>query len=164
MHERTDVPHRPHVDLAAGQKGDGAVEVDREAALHLVEDDAFDLLLGVEFLFEAGPAFLAARLITRQHRLTQRILDALQIDLDRVADLEFRRLARQSELANGHAALHLEADIDHGQIFLDGCDLALYDAAFESVVLGQRLAQQGRKVLASGIEFLRTFGNSSAHS
>ena len=62
VHQRADVAHRADVDLAARQERHGAVEIDREAALDLVEDDAVDLLLGVELLLEPGPALLAAAL------------------------------------------------------------------------------------------------------
>ncbi len=164
VHQRADVAHRPHVDLAARQERHRAVEVDGEAALDLVEDDAFDLLLVVELLLEPGPALLAARLVARQHGLAQRVLDALEVDLDGVADLEFRRLARNGELAHGHAAFHLEADVDHRQVLLDGGDDALDDAALEGIVLGQRLAQQRGEVLAGGVEFLGSFSNGGAHS
>ena len=44
VHQRGDVADRADVDLAARQEGHGAVEVDGEAALDLVEDDAFDAL------------------------------------------------------------------------------------------------------------------------
>ena len=81
-----------------GKEGHGAVEVDGEAALDLVEDDARDLLVLLEHLLEAGPALLAARLVARQHGFTERILDALQVDLDLVADLEVGRLAADAEL------------------------------------------------------------------
>ena len=47
----------------------------------------FSLLL--EGLLELGPAFLAARLVARQHGFAERVFDALEIDLDHVADLEF---------------------------------------------------------------------------
>src|SRR6266403_2154145 len=50
VHQRRDVADRPDVDLRARQEGDRAVEVDREAALHLVEDDALDLLVALERL------------------------------------------------------------------------------------------------------------------
>ena len=82
VHQRADVAHRADVDLAARQEGHGAVEVDGEAALDLVEDDARDLLVLLEDLLEPGPALLAARLVARQHRLAERVLDALEIDLD----------------------------------------------------------------------------------
>src|SRR5229473_507941 len=39
VHQRRHVADRPDVDLAARQEGDGAVEVDREPALDLVEDE-----------------------------------------------------------------------------------------------------------------------------
>ena len=125
VHQRADVAHRAHVHLAAGQEGHGAVEVDGEAALDLVEDDALDLLLVVELLLEPRPALLAARLLARQHGLAERVLDALQVHLDGVADLQLLRLARYGELAQRHAAFHLQADVDHGQVLLDGRDLAL---------------------------------------
>ena len=83
MHQRADVAHGADVDLAARKERHGAVEIDGEAALDLVEDDARDLLALLEHLLEAGPALLAARLVARQHRFTERVLDALEVDLDR---------------------------------------------------------------------------------
>ena len=47
---------------------------------------AFDLLVGVEFLFQPDPAFLAARLFAGEHRFPHRVFDALEIDLDIIAD------------------------------------------------------------------------------
>jgi hypothetical protein len=47
--------------------------------------------LGVEGLLELVPALLAAGLLARQHGLAERVLDALEIDLDLVADLELGR-------------------------------------------------------------------------
>ena len=158
VHQRADVAHRPHVHLAARQERHGAVEVDREAALDLVEDDAFDLLLVVEFLLEADPAFLAPRLVARQHGFAERVLDALDVDLDGVADLELVRLAGQGELAQLHAAFHLQADVDHGEVLLDRGDRALDDAALEDVVLRHGLAQQRGEIVARGIEFLADTG------
>ena len=67
VHQRTDVADRADVDLAAGQEGHGAVEIDGEAALDPVEDDALDALVSLVFLLEPGPALLAARLLARQH-------------------------------------------------------------------------------------------------
>ena len=86
VHQRRDVAHRADVDLAARQEGDGAVEIDGEAALDLVEDDAFDLLVLLERLFELDPALLAPRLVARDDGFAERVLDALEIDLDLVAD------------------------------------------------------------------------------
>ena len=63
VHQRGDVADRADVDLAARQEGHGAVEIDGEAALDLVEDDAGDLLVVLEALLELAPAFLAPRLV-----------------------------------------------------------------------------------------------------
>ena len=59
VHQRPDVAHRPNVNLAPRQKRDGPVEIDGEAALDLVEDDPFDLLVLLERLLELDPALLA---------------------------------------------------------------------------------------------------------
>src|SRR5690606_24234019 len=63
VHQRADVADRTDVDLRARQEGHGTFEVDGEAALDLVEDDALDaLVLGVQ-LFELDPALFAAGLL-----------------------------------------------------------------------------------------------------
>src|SRR5207244_3371908 len=49
--ERRDVAHRADIDLAARQERDGAVEVDREAALDSAEDRAGHPLIRLEALF-----------------------------------------------------------------------------------------------------------------
>src|SRR5690606_36617509 len=108
VHQRGDVADRPDVDLAARQEGHGAVEINGEAALDLVEDDAFAALTLVELLFELDPALLAARLLAGKHRFAERVLDAVDVDLDLVASLQL--LGARSELLQRDAALDLEAD------------------------------------------------------
>ena len=88
LHQRRHVADRADIDLAARQERHGAVEIDGEAALDLVEDDAFDLFLFLESLFELDPAFLAPRLVARNDRLAERVLDPLKINLDLIADGE----------------------------------------------------------------------------
>src|SRR5580765_8420451 len=61
-HQRADVAHRADIDLAAGQEGHGAAEIDGEAAFDAAEDRAHDPLLVIERLLEHGPGFLAASL------------------------------------------------------------------------------------------------------
>jgi hypothetical protein len=74
VHQRGHVANRTDIDLAPRQEGDGAIEIDGEAALDLVEDLAGDLLVLLERLFQAGPALLAARLFARQDRFAERVL------------------------------------------------------------------------------------------
>src|SRR5262249_24736439 len=87
-HPRADIPDRTNVDLASRRECNGAVEIDGEAALDAVEDHAFDALAGLVFLFEPGPALLAARLLARQHCFPSSVLDTLEIDVDLLADVK----------------------------------------------------------------------------
>jgi hypothetical protein len=117
-HQGRHVAHGTDVDLGARQERDRAVEIDRVAALDLVEDDAGDALVGLEGPLELDPAFLAARLVARDDGLTERVLDALQIDLDLVADLERLLAAAGAEkFLEGDAALGLGADVDDATSF-----------------------------------------------
>ena len=135
-----------HVHLAARQERHGAVEIDREAALDLVEDDAFDLLLVVEFLLQAGPALLAPRLFARQHGLAQRVLDALEIDLDGVADLES---VAWPGMANSRSctrpSIFRPTSITARSFSMRG-DLALDDAALEDIVLPTGFRPAARRI------------------
>ena len=141
IHQRGDVAHRADVDLAARQEGHRAVEIDGEAALHLIEDDAVDLLILLEGLFELDPALLAARLVARNHRFAERVLDALEIDLDFVAD-DGRRIASViGEFLERHAPLGLQTAIDDRHVFFDGDDPTLDDGAFKGLVLAIGLVQ-----------------------
>src|ERR687889_87000 len=50
---------------------------------------------------------------------TGRILDPVDIDFDRIADVELGALARRGELAQRHSALALQPDVDHRHVILD---------------------------------------------
>ena len=88
----------------------------------------FSLFLNARL--ELAPAFLATRLVARQHRLAERVLDALQIDLDGVADLDFVAPAGALEFLERNAAFGLQADVDDGQVLLDADDGPLDDGPF----------------------------------
>src|SRR6185437_4388763 len=64
VHQRRDVADRANVDLRARQECYCAVEIDGEAALDLIEDDAGNFLVALERLLELAPAFLAPRLVS----------------------------------------------------------------------------------------------------
>src|SRR5450631_2279072 len=137
VHQGCDVADRADIDLRARQERHRAVEVDGEAALDLVEDDAVHLFVVVERLFELAPALLAARLVARQHRLAERVLDAVEKHLDHVADLEFAIAAGPGEFAQCHAAFSLQADVDNGHVLLDRNNGALDDGALLQVAAGK---------------------------
>src|SRR5664280_380852 len=63
VHQWRDVADRTDVHLRTRQEGHGAVEIDGEAALDLVEDDAGNLLVVLECGLQLAPAFLAPRLV-----------------------------------------------------------------------------------------------------
>src|SRR5262249_4897296 len=105
IHQRGNVADRPNIDLAARQKRHRAVEIDREAALDLIEDDAAHLLIAVEGLLQLAPALLAARLVAREHRLAKRVLHPLEIDFDGVAYLDLGLPPRSGKFPQRHASL-----------------------------------------------------------
>src|SRR5580693_8384356 len=156
VHQRCDVADRPDIDLRARQEGHRTVEIDGEAALDLIEDDAVHLLVVVEGLLELAPAFLAARLVARQHGLAERILDAVEKHLDLIADLEFRVAAGSCEFTQRHAAFGLQADVDDGHVLLDRDNGALDDGAFLQIAAGEGLVEHGGEIVAG-----RMVGSSS---
>ena len=151
VHQGTDIADRPDVDLAAGQEGDGAAEIDGEATLDAAENDPVDALVLLERFFETDPGFFAAGLVAGDDGLAHGILDALEIDLDLVADLQPAVAPGALELPQRHPPLGLQSDIDDGQIVLDRHHLALHDRAFG----GRRFVEGGiehrREVVARGV-------------
>ena len=151
VHQRRDVADRTNVDLRARQEGHRAVEIDGEAALDLVEDDAVNLLVVVEGLLELAPAFLAARLVARQHGFAERIFDAVEEHLDLVADLEIGLAAGTVEFAKRHAAFGLEADVDDGHVFFNRDNNALDDGAFLQIAACEGFIEHRGKIVAGRI-------------
>src|SRR5262245_38000890 len=130
IHEGADIADRPDVHLAAGEEGNGAAQIDGEAALDAAEDDPIHAFVAGIGLLKLCPGFLAARLVAREHRLAERIFDALEIDLDLVALLDRDVLAGLGEFLDGDTAFSLEADIDDHIIILDRNHPALDHLAF----------------------------------
>ena len=155
VHQRPDIAHRTDVHLAARQEGDRPVEVDGEAALDLVEDDPFDLFVLLERLFELDPALLAPRLVTRDDRFAERILDPLEIDLDFVAESRRGIAAVIGEFLERDAPFSLEADVDDGHVLFDRDDLALDDCSLERLVSAVCLVEKRGEIVARRREGLR---------
>src|SRR5262249_12122828 len=148
VHQRRHVADRPDVDLRARQESNRTVEVDSEAAFDLIEDDALDLFIVLEGLLELAPAFLAARLVARQHGFAERIFDPFEIDLDGVADLDLGRAARTGEFPQCDAALGLQPDIDDRDLAFDGDDRALDDRTFLQMAVTERFIDQFGEIFA----------------
>src|ERR1700754_4943865 len=148
VHQRCDVADRTDIDLRARQEGDRAVQIDGEATLDLVEDDAVNLLVVVEGLLELAPALFAARLVPREHRFTKRILDALQVNFNGVADLDIGLTARTREFPQGHAAFGLQPDVDDGEILFNSDNGTLDDGTFLQISAREGFIEHCSEVFA----------------
>src|SRR3974390_1126672 len=150
IHQGRDVADRADVYLAARQEGHRAVKIDGEAALDLVEDDTLDLLAVLERGLELAPTFLAPRLVARQHRFAERILDALQINFDLVANLQITLPSRTREFAQRHASFSLGADIDDSHVLFDADNLALHDRSFLRAAVSEGFFEHLGEIFARG--------------
>jgi hypothetical protein len=150
IHQRGDVAHGADVDLAAGQEGHGAVEVNGEAALDAAEDHAFNALAFAKFVFKLVPCGFATCTVAAQHGFAFGVFNAVDVNFDFVANLQTVGLAGHGEFAQGHAAFALEANVDDGLVVFDGGNGALDDAAFKATAGGsaQRFVKQRGKIVA----------------
>ena len=155
-HQRADVTHRADVDLRARQEGRGAAEVDGEASLHPADDGAHHRLAVGEDDFEASPGFFAAGLLAADHRLAHRVLDALQIDLDVVADLDRAHAVHGgAEFLHLDAAFGLQADVDDGEVLLDAHDFAVDHLALHHVAAGHLFVEERGEVVTRRGHYVR---------
>src|SRR5262249_23550390 len=150
VHQRADIAHRTHVNLAPRQECDRSVEINGESAFDASKNHALDSRLFVEGSFETNPALFAARLVSREHGIAQRVLDALEIDLDLVANTHARGHTRHREFLERDPALGLEADIDDREVILDRDDRASNDGTFRRSSLLEARFQHGFEILAAG--------------
>ena len=65
--------------------------------------------------------------------LAERILDALQVNLDFVADLDLGPASGAGELADRDATFGLQSDVDDGDVLFDADNSSLDDRAFLQV-------------------------------
>jgi hypothetical protein len=102
----------------------------------------------------AGPGFFALGLLAAQHRFAQGVLEALEEDLDRVADLQ-RGLAVlvDAEFLDQDAAFGLQTDVDNGEVLFDPDDQTLDDGAFGEIAgSAHGGVEEGREIIAAGVE------------
>jgi hypothetical protein len=112
VHQRADVADRTDVDLRTRQEGHGAVEIDGEAALDLVEDDArrrFSLALRPS---SSLPQLSSRRALSRDRTASPSAFSMRsRIDFDVSPTLMSPSLAG-AEFLQRHAAFGLQADVD----------------------------------------------------
>ena len=78
------------------------------------------------------------------------VLDAVDIDLDFVTDLQLGLLARCGEFAQGNAALGLQPDVDDGHVVFDGGNGAVHHATLETVGAAEHLIEHRGEIVAGG--------------
>ncbi len=153
-HQRADVTHRADIDLASRQEGDGARQIDGEAALDAAKDRPGDVIVVLERLLQQRPGLLAAGLLAAEHRLAVAVLHAFEEDIDDIADLDFRVLAGGRELPDRDPPFRFQPDIDQDRLAVDRNHRALDDRPFGQLALDERFLQHRGEILAARQGFL----------
>ena len=73
----------------------------------------------VERLLEQRPGFFALGLLAGQDGFAVLVFHPLEVDFDRVAELEFQVAAGGAEFFQGDAAFRLQADVDEHVVVFD---------------------------------------------
>ena len=136
-HEHVVVAYRMNVNLAAGEEGLDAEDIDDHTTLCAALDVALDHLIVLHSLVDELPALAQASLLVRKYQLTLLVLLVLDIDFHLVANLQVGVVA---ELRSGDDTIALVADVDYHLFLIDGDDstldhLVLLDLV-ESLVVG----------------------------
>ncbi len=148
--EIVDVRDATQRDLRPGEERVDAHEVDHDAALDLLDEDALDRLVGLVRDADPLPHAHEVGLLLRQDDRALAVLEVLEQDLDGVAGLEVRHVL---ELLERDRALGLEADVEDDEVLADLedrrlHDLALFDRGERAVVhIHHRLEHVGRDLV-----------------
>ena len=137
------------VNLRAGQEGARALNVDGEAALDALDDDAFDRLLFVVGALDFIPRAETLRFEVREVDVALFGFALLAHDVDFVAGLELGLALVIENFGERHHAFGLRAviddDVGRGQ---------LNDAAFDDVVFANSFFGFGLEVVQGGGEII----------
>src|SRR5262249_23072650 len=98
------------------------------------------------------PGFFAARLFTADHGVAERVLDAVEIDVDDVAGLGAVLIGFGKEFPERDAAFGLEADVHDHEIMADIDDRGRDDAAFHHSARGEALMEERCEMVARRVE------------
>src|SRR5580698_8222227 len=153
------IPHRPYVDQRAGQKRTHVVDLDGEAALDPAGDDAGDHFLLLEGRLQARPGARPLGLLARQPGLARAVLDAVERDLDGLADVNFDFALLVLELIRGYDGLGLQTDIDDYVILADLDDEAVEYGAGTNPLARDTLFKQFRKTFCHVLSIERCPGS-----
>ena len=135
-------------DLRSGQERVDAHEVDDDAALDLLDERAFDRLIGLVRDADLLPHAHEVGFLLRKDDRAFLVLEVLEQHFDFVARLEVRVVL---ELFERNAAFGFEADVEDDHVVADLEHLALHDLALvdrreRAVVELHHLLVLGRRV------------------
>jgi hypothetical protein len=150
VHQRRNVADRTNVDLRTWKEGNSAIQIDGEATLDLVEDNAFDAFASFELGFELDPALFAASLLARQNGFAQSIFNALNVNFDFVADLQAAVFRTCAEFLKRDAAFNLEANVNDRNVFFNRRYNTLGYIAFGKIIGRKGLFKQRCEIVARG--------------
>ena len=139
------IAYRTHVDQGTRQERAHIVDLDGETALDAARDDADDHLLLLEGRFEPRPGSGALGLLARQAGFSRTVLDAVQGDLDGLADGDLDFTFFVLELVGGNYRLGFQSDIDDDVVLADFDDQSIEDGARTNALARDALFEQFRK-------------------
>ena len=139
------IAYRAHIDQGARQEGAHIVDFDRETALDPARDDADDHLLLLESGFQARPRSGTLGLLAREAGFARAILDAVQGDLDGLADDDFDFTFFVLELVGGNHRLGFQSDVDDDVVLAYFDDQSIEDGARTDALARDALFEQFRK-------------------
>ena len=123
-HQRACVTHGAHVNLAAGQEGNSATQINGKAAFNAAKDGAFDALFVSVGFFQTIPCFFTARHLAGDDRFAARAFHLTEENFYLVANSDLGRFTGICEFFKIDTAFHFVADVDDGLSRFNRDDLA----------------------------------------
>src|SRR5882724_2486586 len=139
--EGVEIVHRANIDLGTGKESAGAMDVDGDAALDAVNDNAGDRLFLVVSLLNVVPRVQALSLLVGEANGAVGADAAVDHDRDFVAGLELDCAGVILHFGDGDHAFGLGAEIDD---HVSGSDLD--DGAFDEAISGAFFRLGGGRV------------------
>src|SRR5690606_7639105 len=151
VHQRCNVADWTDVNLRTWKECNCAVEINGEATLDLIEDNAFNALASFELSFELDPALFAASLLARKYSFAECVFDALNVNFYFVANLKSAVLRLCTKFLQRNAAFDLQANVNDCNVLFDGRYDTLGYIAFSKIVGSEGFFEKSCEILAGWI-------------
>src|SRR5438477_478138 len=144
------VLHRAQIDQRARQESANALGHDGESALHLAGDDALHLLAVLERFLELEPRRHALRLVARQARGAETVLQCLDRDADEIAGLHVDLAGIVAELVGWNDAFGFQPGVHHHEVVIHREHLGGDHLADAHLLAIEALLEESGERLAAG--------------